>query len=773
MKRSIPVIMMVLVVSCIRQQEIDHVDKICVGQELTITADAPGYEQLSKTTRDAEGKVYWSAGEEISLFYGSGDNGGSCFTSTNSEPVKTAQFSGVINVITGVVEDSDEVYFWGLYPYNSENSCDGSSATMVIPSSQISQEGSFSDGMFPSIGRSLGLVMGFYNVCGGFKFRLSQENITSITFRGNDNEVIAGKVEVAFGLDGKPAVTDIVSGEKEIVITPAAGGAFQTGVDYFIVIRPVTFSQGVTFVFEKANGSKGTRSVNASFPINRSQFQHSSSAIDTGVEFAFIPEMVDLGLSVKWASFNLGASQPEEYGDYYAWGEIAPQDYSEFSFSYDWMTYRWGYWDNQMMLTKYCPLDQASYWYGSETPDGKIELDSEDDPSRKLGNCWRMPTAVEWMELRYGCWWEETTVNGINGYRIRGQKEGYQDKSIFLPAAGYRDNSGLNNYGCCYWSSSLNPTAPLTAYALSESSWASYGIERYKGYSIRPVYGEPPVRVTGVSLSETSMTLAIDEYYDLTATVSPSNASIKMVKWSSSDSSIAVVDSDGRIWARTPGTATITVTTIDGDYTATCIVRVPDIPIPEPIDLGLSVKWGSFNIGASSSEGYGDYFAWGETESKSTFRFHNYKWDNGQSCYTKYNDTDHLTALEEEDDVAQVKLGGGWRMPSINEWLELMNDSNCTLVWTSQNGINGYRVTSKKEGFTNNSIFLPATGSWDDEPTGIGELYNVGSSGEYWSSNKSSSLWECAKSVSFWTNRIDTWDEYRCYGLSIRPVYVE
>ena len=137
----------------------------------------------------------------------------------------------------------------------------------------------------------------------------------------------------------------------------------------------------------------------------------------------------------------------------------------------------------------------------------------------------------------------------------------------------------------------------------------------------------------------------------------------------------------------------------------------------QAVDLGLpsGIRWASCNVGATSPEGYGDDFAWGETETKTDYSWATYKYANGSNrTLTKYcskarygdNDfTDNKTVLEPEDDAAHVNWGEDWRMPTHAEWTELRN--NCTWTWTTQNGVNGYQVTSKAN---SNSIFLPAAG---------------------------------------------------------------
>ena len=190
-------------------------------------------------------------------------------------------------------------------------------------------------------------------------------------------------------------------------------------------------------------------------------------------------EYVDLGLSVKWATCNVGANKPEEYGDYFAWGETQPKS------NYDWSTYKYCN-GSHRTLTKYC----TDSYYG--TVDNKTQLELSDDAARaNWGGSWRMPTDAEFTELREQCTWTRTTQNGVYGYKVTSKKSGYTNKSIFLPAAGYRDDSSLLDAGSYgnYWSSSLHTDDPYRAYGSyfnsSNVGWCRNG--RSLGQSVRPV----------------------------------------------------------------------------------------------------------------------------------------------------------------------------------------------------------------------------------------------------------------------------------------------
>lgn len=193
-------------------------------------------------------------------------------------------------------------------------------------------------------------------------------------------------------------------------------------------------------------------------------------------------EYVDLGLSVKWATCNIGAERPEEYGDYYAWGEVYPKANS----ICDSTTYAW-YDTITESLTKYVTKET----YG--TVDNKIQLEKEDDIAHKLwGGKWRIPSTKEYNELRENCTWTWIEQNGVYGYKITSKKPKYSQRSIFLPATGVRADSTLYNDGHIgyYWSRELSPYYSDCAYylyAFSDGRFVITGI-RYDGLSIRPVH---------------------------------------------------------------------------------------------------------------------------------------------------------------------------------------------------------------------------------------------------------------------------------------------
>ena len=192
-------------------------------------------------------------------------------------------------------------------------------------------------------------------------------------------------------------------------------------------------------------------------------------------------EYVDLGLpsGTLWATCNVGANSPEEYGDYFAWGETTPKE------TYNWSTYKWCKGSGETM-TKYC----TNSYYGCDGfVDNKTELDSEDDAAYvNWGPSWRMPTHEQIGELIDNCTWALTTSNDVNGYLGTGPN----GNTLFLPAAGSRWDESLFDLGSWgdYWSrtldSSYSPGANLLNFN-SESVYLNNG-SRYGGFTVRAVH---------------------------------------------------------------------------------------------------------------------------------------------------------------------------------------------------------------------------------------------------------------------------------------------
>ena len=417
---------------------------------------------------------------------------------------------------------------------------------------------------------------------------------------------------------------------------------------------------------------------------------------------------VDLGLpsGTLWATCNVGAGSPEEYGDYFAWGETQPKDIYRWD-NYQWMTAGQASWS---YINKYTFSDRqtGACWFenGVFVGDNKTLLEAADDvATANWGSEWQMPSPEQVNELindnyTTSVWTEQ---GGVLGYRITSLANG---NSIFLPAAGYREDAGFYQAGTqgCYWTRSLSTSYAdyATGYYLHGGGIGTYENSRHPGFSVRPVR-------------------------------------------------VSLENEQQRDW----------------------------------VDLGLpsGTLWATCNVGAGSPEEYGDFFAWGETKPKDYYDEETYKWMNaGQSSRGQYNKYtfadinfdacwysnkvfvgDGKTQLDSADDAATANWGSDWQMPSMVQIHELINDNYTISEWTQQNGVSGYRITSRSNG---KSIFLPAASSRSyDEHWGQGlEGWYLSRSLATFDSKDVGTLYFSPDIIS------DEPSDVRHFGCTIRPV---
>lgn len=263
---------MSIIAGCtIEESFIQGEDNNSKEEQITIQAIREG-DPETRTVRKSDGKVWWVPGDAISLFYGSGTNGGSKFTSTGTDTTQVTNFTGTITAITGGGELTvDDTYFWGVYPYNDDVSCDGTSVTMTIPNQQKATPGTFATDIFPSIGRSQGLIMGFYNVCGGWRFSVTKEGVRKVTLKSANGEKIAGKVKVGFNSSGIPEIKEYIDCSDEVVLECPQGEYFEVGKNYFMTLLPTVFNSGFTMTFETYT-EEGVYNRTAKTTITRSNF---------------------------------------------------------------------------------------------------------------------------------------------------------------------------------------------------------------------------------------------------------------------------------------------------------------------------------------------------------------------------------------------------------------------------------------------------------------------------------------------------------------------
>lgn len=391
-----------------------------------------------------------------------------------------------------------------------------------------------------------------------------------------------------------------------------------------------------------------TYHVKAYAKINGETYVSETMQVTTPTRFP-VAEMVDLGLSVKWASFDMGAANPDATGLYLPWGDITGEAYNN-----------------------------ATYPPGLNITLEDISGTEYDIATAQWGSEWRLPTTAEFQEL-----WDNTTHELISDYAGTGYKAmrltAANGRSIVMFIGGYRENGSVksqNEFGY-YWTGNLPPDNKgyPSCFALQgEKNGYESQAQKFIGLFIRPVSGE---KAGGGSTEDTH----------------------------------------------------------------------------EYVDLGLSRYWAKTNFGANTETEPGTFVAWGESEAKSSYDIDNYElYVNGA-----YKDISQLN--NEGKDVVANRWGGTWHMPTYSEFKELID--YCTWTYTTQNGIEGYRVT----GTNGNSIFLPVSGyKWKSD------TYSE-TVGYYWSGQQYYGQTEWGYCLNFESKSkpyISGYNKYR--GCVIRPV---
>jgi hypothetical protein len=316
-----------------------------------------------------------------------------------------------------------------------------------------------------------------------------------------DNYLSYGPIRSFTTKDDDVVITDVIdtttySVKSTLKIGSGAYSSLELGVCYGLNANPSVSDKTVTtkkvddennFILSLKNIQFGTVYYRSFVKIDGVPHYGEIKSFERALPDVNGYEYVDLGLSVLWATCNVGATKPEEYGDYYAWGETEPKT------DYSWSTYK--YCNGSIStLTKYC---KNSRYGNNGFTDTKTTLDPDDDVAHvKWGGSWRLPTKKEQDELLNSCTWTwynsgNTEFNGVAGYKVTSKVSGYTDRSIFLPAAGYRSDAGLVNVGSYgdYWSSSLDTDYPYYAWCVYFSSDVHDTFLNYRGrgQSVRPV----------------------------------------------------------------------------------------------------------------------------------------------------------------------------------------------------------------------------------------------------------------------------------------------
>lgn len=401
-----------------------------------------------------------------------------------------------------------------------------------------------------------------------------------------------------------------------------------------------------------------------------------------------------------------------------------------------------------------------------------------------------MPTRMEMDELMNSCTWEYDDLH--IGYTVTGPN----GKSIFLPTAGYglKEEFVFSNTMGFYWCSDFQyesgtsiPANLFFAFDLDVIS--SLGDDRrFIGGQVRAVRPNPNYKkVSSIQISCAKNTITVGETLQLSAVVSPSDASCQSFSWDVSNLALAEVSSEGLLTAYSSGTITVSVRA--GDYSGgvgTCEITIVDNVYHghEFIDFGLSngTRWATCNIGAESPERYGVYYAWGETKPKETYDWSSYfdTFDGGETFVTLGKSFPY--SLSSTYETATQKWGGEWRMPTKEDLTILKNE--CRWEWTRSNhGIPGYYVFRAKTESDKGTVgiyeasktspywsyephlFFPAAGYCDGDETLSRTIECV-----FWSSEITSNP-QLAYCLVMDQSKITITSKPRKAGLSVRPVF--
>lgn len=485
-------------------------------------------------------------------------------------------------------------------------------------------------------------------------------------------------------------------------------------------MRASRYFFSILFLFLLLSMASCHKPAPAIYEASSAETEH-PSVIDT-LALANGHDYVDLGIcnGLCWATMNVGATHENEPGTHFFWGDTNadPQAYHDFNFQF----YPLGYPLSKYIIIVDEPRDPNKFL----DSDGKAALEPSDDAAHvNWGGGWRMPYHEEIDSLLALCSWDKDTLGGVSGYRVTSLREGFTDRSIFLPFTGARIylTTSRQNQGVYLWSKDVVDWPSDLAWGLvaNEEYIARSSYVRYLGQTVRPVFmpGEQLVEKVELDTVHLRMTPGQPDR-KLTARIFPSNATRQKVQWLSSNCNIATVDKEGNITALSPGWCYISATATDGtSQSSLCRLEVVD-PQPlshECISLGVAnhIRWATCDVGASTPEEAGQLFT-----------------------------------LEE---ARSIRWGDHWRLPTTEE-LDAMR-RQCIWSIITINGVKGFRVSANYT--DSNFIFLPTP--------------SVLSPRGYWAATPShaddgmQSIIAVTADTTFWSFRPDT-----C-RLAVRLVY--
>lgn len=476
-KSLIVMLTMATMLSCSNDNEFNSGNSEYVNSVRVTVEDFQSESPSTRTAYTVDGSGFhfqWVEGDALGIYPVGGDQ--VKFPISNGDGAATASFDG------GAWKLRSEYKYAAYYPFSVDNYKIDQKALPVSFTGQT-QNGNGSTAHLgaydylacaataPDVNGGVDLTMKHLGAFVRLQLTMPKaDTYSSVTLESNGTKfVTAGTFDLTAAT---PTITPTAtSSTYTINLTNVATTEKNQVITVYTIVAPANLStSNITVTVHGTGKAKYAQTVSGKNFAARSAYNIAVNNFTNGTNNGHA--YVDLGLpsGIKWATCNVGATSPEEYGDYFAWGETT----SSKSLFY-WSTYKWCN-GSVSTITKYC------------NKDNKIVLDPNDDAAHVYwGSDWRMPTKEEQDELLSKCTWSKTSVNGVYGFKGVGPN----GNSIFLPFAGYRDEGTLDFDGStgCYWSSSRHTSNWGTAYYLSlnEIRGSSNNCERYDGHSVRAV----------------------------------------------------------------------------------------------------------------------------------------------------------------------------------------------------------------------------------------------------------------------------------------------
>lgn len=434
----------------------------------------------TKTYMDTDNNIRWSEGDQITGFMRS-TLGVQYQVNPASVGETSASFDEVSSGGLNAGTELEHIIAW--YPYSSSvkvaKSNDDYTLNVALPAEQTYSKDSFGNGAFPMVAVSLTNNITFRNVCGAMKLQLKgTQNVASVKVEGNNGEKLSGEATVTAYTDGsKPGISMASGASTSVTLTCPESVLLDenTATEFIISLPPTVFTKGFTVTVTDNDGKTYKVATDKKNEVIRSSLLVMPEVtLENSGQEETVERWVDLGLSVLWAAYNVGASSPEEYGGYYAWGETEEKSvYDIESYKYKERVSDSSVLDGWRWVHKYI---------GSE-----ISGTSYDVAHTKWGGSARMPILEEVQELVNNCTFKYGTYKGVDGEYVTGPN----GSSIFLPFTGVQNDTGLNGEGYIgyFWSGTYSE---LDYYFASFFHCNEYGVGwgqdcREYGFSVRPV----------------------------------------------------------------------------------------------------------------------------------------------------------------------------------------------------------------------------------------------------------------------------------------------